>query len=131
MGTKYPKSMQEGYVNVEFTGQTPLDKEDIVEIVGDYTVAQPAAAGSIKLVGGVVIPCDTANGKVTVGCFGTRLRTMSTTTGAPLVVGAVVLGTDNHILQYNAGVHDSAAIFAIALEADAVGGNEVDVLLLG
>lgn len=124
---KYDKQARDGYINVGFTAGEALASQELVEISADFEVTKPGGAGCNHLVGEVKVAADSSGDPVTIATFFTKLRTY--TTGAAVVVGAIVLDANNNVINYNAGVHDSAAILGLAMEADAVGGEDINCLV--
>jgi hypothetical protein len=103
---------------------------DIVELSAAKTVAVPAAAGSLKIVGTVV-----AHGLDATTCtvetrfreyrYGSKRRTAggAIAAGSPLVVG-----TAGKIIAYVEATHSPAAIIGLAVTAAAADGDPVETL---
>lgn len=113
---------------VKFTCATTVEKGDVVEISADNTVAVPAGAGSIKIVGTVVKHLDGATECVVETPF--RECREDRVSGAACAVGPFVFDSAGKVIAYDANTHSPAAIRGLAITSTNAGNLTIETLEL-
>jgi len=112
------RTAESGFLNIAFTDgdDSPNTAGSLVEITDDLTVKAPTAAGSLKIVGEVVVPASAAGEKCTVATRFSKLRTL--TSGAAVSVGAITGGDGaGKVINFDHTTHKAPADLGLAITA--------------
>lgn len=98
---------------VKFTCAGTENKNDVVEITGNNTVAVPSGAGSIKVVGTV----DRIYGTECTVSTRFRERRDDRLSGAAVAVGPFVFNSAGKVIAYDADTHSPLAVRGLVIKA--------------